>query len=150
MDRQEIKLALRARLLAVAELPDARAWQSVNFVPSALVPHVTESFVPGASRLLTMPAEHATVETTGLYVIGVFGLTNQGDDPIQQIVAGILAAFPPGYAWLVDSGDRLEIRGDVAPIDSQILPVDKHKSRANVTIPWRVWSRNRFPTSLTA
>lgn len=148
----EVHLALRARLEAVGELPTWRAWENVeNGVqsnPPLTEPHVDEKFDPNTGRMLSYPARHGWVEYTGFYFVGVYAPTNRGSEPIRDILAGILPQFPPAYAWVLDSGDRLEIRGDdVVPLPGPILPDGRNKSRSLVAIPWRVWTPNAFPSS---
>jgi hypothetical protein len=151
IDLEEVHLALRAILSAVAELPTLRAWENVDFTPSATQPSVSEEMGQSSDRLLSGTAANGTVETTGLYVVKLFGIAGRGDADIREIVTAIKTAFPIGAGTTaLDSVDTLRIEGDAGYDVSQILSIGHGKSQCTLTIPWLAYWRNAAVLSLTA
>lgn len=144
LDDEEIHLALRAQLEAVAEIPPPRdrAWTNVDFKPDALRPHIESDFVPGPRPVLTMPARGGIVDASGLFVPKYYGLENEGEGIARAVVTAILRAFSPGLTITLPSGNTLRIRSDAAPYPGQILPAGKNKTRCAITIPWRCYAAN--------
>lgn len=145
MSRAEIKLAFRAILDTVAELPQDRAWGSVPFIPDVTRPHVVDEFMPRVSGLVSFPADHGVVQSEGLYFVTIYGLTGEGEAPIDAMVDAVLAALPPGLPIPLDSGDTLHVHPTKGADGGQIVPSDKNKSRCQITINWLHFSHNLIP-----
>jgi hypothetical protein len=139
VSRKAVKLALRARLEAVAGIPSAaqRAFENKDFTPTSGVPYIEEEFVPQPGFLPGLSRGPSV--SFGLYIVKWYGLANTGEGDIGTGVDAILAAFPPGYTFAqLANGDAIRIRGDVAPSSGQILPQDDGWAVCTITIPFRV------------
>jgi hypothetical protein len=147
MDEHETHMALRARLEAIAELPEQRSWEQVGTRPVVNEPHIVEQFVPGSVNMISGPAQGGSIQTDGDYVVMVYGLTAAGDEAIREITAAIRAAFAPGVGETLPSGNVLRIKTKPAPWAGQILPAGNNKSRCTVTIPFYVHSINTIPST---
>lgn len=135
-------LALRNRLLTVAGLPTARAFENVAFTPVAGTAYVAEQFVPATNTALTIPTAHALVEETGLYVVQWFGLDGAGISAIRAGADAVLAAFAPGTSVTSTANDVIRVRSDTGPRASQILPQPNGFAVCTITIPWYAYSQN--------
>jgi hypothetical protein len=136
------QLALRSRLLTVAGLPAARAWENKNYTAIPGTPYVADSYVPGTNSLITFPANNGTVEETGLYVVQWYGVADSGIGTIRAGVQAILAAFAPGTVVTSTTGDVIRVRTDVGPMAGQLMPMDAGFAVCTVKIPWRARSQN--------
>lgn len=142
IDHGQAHLALRNRLLTVAGIPAARAWENKKFSAAPGVPYLADQYVPATSRILSFPANKGTTEETGLYVVQWYGLADTGITAMRTGVQAILAAFAPGTSLTATSGDVVRVRSDVGPVAGQILPMDSGFACCTVKIPWRAWSQN--------
>lgn len=141
-DDHATHLALRGQLLTAAALPEACAWENVDFTPPTAAEYIEEEFVPATPTLLTT-VSHGVLESPGLYVAKVYGFANTGAAAIRTITTSILGVFLPGSALTLGNGDVVRIRGDVAPWAGQILPQGNGRAVSTVTVPFRVYSTNQ-------
>ena len=140
-DEEETHLALRAVLESVAELPQTRAWQSVEVKPSATVDYVGDELSLGGSTVISGPAQHGTIEQEGEYIVLVVCRQGRGNAGVRVITSSVLAAFPPGLAIALPSGARLHIATNPAPRPGD-TENDGTRQRKEVFIPWFVHSIN--------
>jgi hypothetical protein len=140
INHQAVQLALRNQ--AIPALPALREWENVAFTPTAGQPFVEEDYVPAGSTLRGLVLA-GMVEDTALYVIRWYGLAGQGTKAINDGITALLARFAPGTAILASDGSIVRVRGDVAPIRSQITNTDDGAwAVTTVTIPVRVFTQN--------
>jgi hypothetical protein len=146
-DGEEVHMALRERLEAIAEIPPPqdRAWSSVSFKPDPTRPHIESNFTHDTAEVTSFPVNAGTLQTTGLYVVRYYGLTGRGESDIRTVITAILRAFAPGLGMVLPSGVTLYIRHDVGPAPSEIIPVGSGKSFSAIRIPWRAFSNNLIP-----
>jgi hypothetical protein len=109
--------------------------------PIAGRPYTEEEFVPGPSRLLSAPAAGGEYESTGLYIIKIYGLSDTGIGGIRKMADALLALFTPGTK-LTAGAYAIRPRGDTAAWAGQILPQGNGWSVCSVTVPWVAYSTN--------
>lgn len=125
------------RTLAVG-LPTRRRWENERFTVLPDRHYVEEDYVPGPSRLTSMPSAGGTVIDTGEYVLRWYGIANTGLPGLTKCVDALLALFPPGgaIATLSGNGGVLRTRADVGPRRGQLMPEPPGWAVIPVTIPW--------------
>ena len=135
-DRRRIRLALRNQLLTVSGLPAARAWTNVEHTPVQGQAFIAESFSQDTAHLRTLTAG-GVIEATGMYAIQWYGVADTASQSIDDGVAAILAAFPPGLALPLSDGTSVRVRGGIAPFAGEILPTGDGWAVCTVKVFWR-------------
>lgn len=146
-DDEEVSLALRAQLEAVAEVPPPvdRFWNNIGGEPDVLRPHLEADFLPGKPDVTTTPAEGGHIDAIGQLVVRYYGLQKTGESAIWAVVRGIKAAFRPATSIALPSGNTLRIRARPAPYSGQILPTKNNKAVCTITITWESQALNVAP-----
>lgn len=136
-----VEVAAGGRTISVG-VPALRAFENVDLIPVAGRPYFEEDFVPGTNTLRTFPAQGATGEETGLYVLKIYGLSNVGISAIRKTIDALKALFAPGTT-LTAGVNTVRVRSDVSVQSGQILPQGNGWSVCVLTIPWRAYSINQ-------
>ena len=136
-----VDAAAAGRTLLVG-LPALRAFENVDLIPVAGRPYVEEEYVPATNAMLTFPAQSATVEETGLYIVKWYGLSNTGISAIRKSVDALKALFAPGTTLTAASGDVVWARATIAATTGQMIPLTGGWSALVLTVPWLARSTN--------
>lgn len=119
-------------------------------VPASLAPvpgvpyTLTESWHMG-SELLGAPAEDSTREDRGAFAVMLHGIVGVGEKALTDAAEAVLSRFPPGLTIPIGA-ESVRIRTDSPPFMSALLPISGTHVRCDVTIPWRSYRRNAFPS----
>lgn len=133
------------RTLAVG-LPSRMAWENVPLAPVVGQPFGEEEFVPTPGRARTFPADVASMEETGLYVVRVYVPQQVGTNALRRYADALVALFKAGTGLTPATGHTLRVRSDFAPWASGVRFQTDATGRAvaagwavvTVTIPWRL------------
>lgn len=128
----------------VAGIPLLRAWENEQFPPTAQRPYISDAFIAATSGLRSFPAQGATLDESGLYVLTWYGLSQVGIRAIRKSVTALKALYAPGTV-LVVGASALRVKGsptEAGPSSGQLVPVDGGWSAVVITIPWRGESIN--------
>lgn len=112
---ESILTALRARLLTVTTLPDARAWQNTALTPDPSAPFV-------ADYMLTMDTQNIELgptpraRTTLLYQVSVRVPVNTGAHPALAIASAIADAFRTGGLVYVNAEPMTLLDERIGPL----------------------------------
>lgn len=123
-------------------LPALRAWENVKFEPTQGRPYVDEDLVMGGGSVLTLPTRTGLTEQDGLSIWTWFGLAGMGPESLDRAATALTKLFAPNTKFVLSDGSVIVVRGDVLPHDGQITPVDGGWAYVQVSIPWRVTTRN--------
>ena len=128
-----------SRTLSVG-LPSSRAWENLAFEPSAPIPHVEETYLPGQMTRIGI-GQFSSLEATSLYLLKLHGPIHVGRDALSAYTDALLAHFPPSLPLTLSTGDVTRVRGDLAPYPSGLDRIDT-QTVVTVTIPLRTRSAN--------
>lgn len=126
--------------LLIVRLPEGKAWDNVQFSPTAKRPYVEEDFIPATKTLRGMK-NGGLVQETGLYVLKLYGLSDTGVSAIRKTLDALEALYAPGTT-LTAGPLTVRVRTDLAPWQGQILPQGDGWSVCSLTIPWESYSLN--------
>jgi len=124
-----------------ALMPTGRAYDNLNFTPTANRPWVNQSLVTGPSVLRSGPASGGTREDTGLFIVHWYALANTGAAALRKSVQAVAALFTSGTA-LAAGSHTVHVRGDVAPSYSAPRAVNGGWVLSTLSVPYRVYSTN--------
>lgn len=128
------------RTIAVG-LPALRAWENVDFTPTAGRWFVDEDYLPGPAEQITLGALGA-IETLPQYVLKLYGTANAGASALYKVADALLALFAPRRTLTLSTGDTIAVRTSPAPYRGQLLPAESGWSLIAVTVPLRSRSAN--------
>lgn len=123
-----------------ANLPSARLYENVPLTPTADEPYLVESYLPGGLTKATL-GQRGELEATPTYVLQLYAPPATGIGAIRRTLDALTAHFAPGTAIAVGS-DVARVRGDVAPIQSQLTQTEAGWAVATLTIPLRIRTAN--------
>lgn len=129
------------RTIAVG-LPALRAWENVDFTPTAGRWYVDEDYLPGPVEQQTFGGVGGEIETLPQYVLKLYGSANTGATALYKVADALLALFAPKRTLTLSTGDTVAVRTSPAPYRGQLLPSDTGWSLVTVTIPLRSRSAN--------
>lgn len=132
-----IEAAAAGRTLSVG-LPASRAWENVAFTPATGVPYVTEEFVPGPGKRVTL-GEFAQIEYLPLYFPKIYVPAGVAVGASDAYADAIIRHFPPGLDVLATAQDQMRVRGDTAPYAGQLLQTTPGFAVVPVNVP--LWLR---------
>lgn len=132
-DARTVETAAAARTIAVG-LPALRAWENVDFTPTAGRWFVEEDYLPGPVAQITLGAR-GQVETLPQYVLKFYGTANAGVGALYKAADAVLTLFAPRTQLTLSTGDLLSVRTNPAPYRGQLLPAEAGWSLVAVTVP---------------
>lgn len=124
-------------------LPSARAWENIDFTPTAGAWYVEEDYLPGPAAQVTL-GNYGQVETFPTYVLKLYGPSKVGVGALYALADAVLDAFVPRTAMTLSTGDTLVVRTDPAPFRGQLLQADGGWAVVSVTVPCRSRSPNTY------
>lgn len=124
-----------------ALLPALRAWENVDFTPTAGRWFVDEDYLPGPVEQITL-GPLGSVETLPQYVLKLYGTANAGATALYKAADAVLGLFPPRKTLTLSTGDTIAVRTSPAPYRGQLLPAEAGWSLITVTVPLRSRSAN--------
>lgn len=122
-------------------LPALRAWENVDFTPTAGRWWVQEDYLPGPAAQISLGAR-GQVETLPIYALNLYGLANTGVTALSKMADALLALFAPRTGLVLTSGDVVVVRTAPAPYRGQLVQGDPGWAVVPVTIPCLVRSAN--------
>ena len=122
-------------------LPALRAWENVDFTPTAGRWFLEEDYLPGPAEQITLGARGA-IESLPQYVLKLYGVAATGPTALYKAADALLTLFAPRAALVLSSGDVVAVRTNPAPYRGQLLPAESGWSVIAVTIPCRTRSAN--------
>ena len=139
-DARTEEVAASGRSLTVG-LPSRRAWELIDFEPTPGRLYVTEAFLPDPPVLLSNNPDGGHMEESGLYVVNVAGLPNQGIIALRRYGKKIKERFS-ALTQIAAGSDTLIVRGrPIAPSASQVTPQETGWAICTITIPWHCFTR---------
>lgn len=123
-------------------LPAIRVYDNRKGAPTVLRPYVTNELVQGATQIKTWPTSRGRFQEEWLSIWTFYGIAGTGDAALFAWVGAFKALFAPGTTITMTDSTTARVRGDVAPKNGQILPVDGGWARCTVTIPLRSSTAN--------
>jgi hypothetical protein len=105
----------------VVGLPSLRAWENADFTPTRGLPFLEEQFMPGIA-FTTNDGDDGMLERRPMYSPRVYVPSNTGFLADGRYADAIAALFAPGTQIPIASGEKLVVRGDVAPMLGQRAP----------------------------
>jgi hypothetical protein len=136
VNHRAAQMALRARLVTLAELPAVRVWDNTAYNPVPGVPYVEEEYVPGGAFGLGL----RITEDTGLYVIRWYGLAGTGLGALATGADALIAHFPREAGYAMSDGNTVQIRSRPSPYRGAIRRADAGFAVCVITIPWRIYT----------
>lgn len=127
-----VEASAAARTLAVS-LPVLRAWENVEFTPTAGLPYVHEQYVPGPTSLEAF-GTNAAIEVTPMYVLHFYVKANTGISGDGKYADKALTLFAPGTQITVGS-DTVEVRAAPGPYRGQRYQFENGFSMVPVNVP---------------
>ena len=123
----------------IVGVPETRAWENRDANPIPGRSWLREEFVPAGSFLRSYPAQGATMEESGLYILTWFGLPKYGEGAIRKSVDALRALFTSGTILLAGT-TPVRITGtsplEPGPFAGQILPDGNGWMYCQLRIPW--------------
>lgn len=122
-------------------LPSRRAWEGVDFVPTADAPFVQERYLAGPTTLVTISAA-GELESTPSYSVTFTVKAGFGMEAANRYADACLALFRPGTTLGLADGTTLRVRGDTGPFRAPMIQDGAGWQSVVVTIPCRVYTTN--------
>jgi len=123
------------------ELPSNRAWENIDFDPTAGEPWVEEQFLGGPSSQITT-GPNGWLEVDPLYVLQVHAVEGKGVGAPNGYADALLSLFSPLTAMTLTNGDVLRVRTDTGPYRGQLLRRRPGYATVPVTVPLRLQTLN--------
>jgi len=122
-------------------LPSLRLWENADSgsPPPVGVPYVEEQYIPGPA-FIGNDGDQGILEMRPMYAPRVYVPSNTGFLADSRYADAIQALYAPGTQFTLASGNRLTVRGDVAPYRAQRTNPAPGWSCIPVTIPLRCTS----------
>jgi len=122
-------------------LPADRAWENVEFTPTAGDPFVVEQFVPGGTNQFTAGAK-GWMEAQVLYSVQVHVPQKVGIGAANGYADALIALFSPRTTMTLTNGDTLRVRADTGPYRGQLISRDPGWATVPITVPLRLYTPN--------
>lgn len=129
-----------AASLAVG-LPALRAWENLDFTPTASRWFVEEDYLPGPAAQVAL-GPRGEMELLPTYVLKLYGLTNHSTAALYKAADALLTLFAPRTSLTLSTGDTIIVRTNPAPYRSQLLPGAPGWAMVALTVPCVVRSAN--------
>lgn len=134
-----VQAAGAARTLSVG-LPAMRAWENVAFTPTAGAPYVTEQYVPGPGKKISL-GPLGELEYLPLFAPHVHVPSGVGPEAGDAYADALLTLFAPETSITL-ANSTLRVRGDVAPYSGQLLQSAPGFATIPVNVPLRLRTAN--------
>jgi len=127
-------------------LPNRKAYENtyvagVPLTPKVGAPYIVEMLQPGASRMITMPANGGLLEEDVLSRWNWYFPIGAGTEAIDRTVKAFKKLFTPGTNLTLADSTRLKVRGDTTVKHSNPVYTDTH-AVVTITIPCRAVTHN--------
>lgn len=122
-------------------LPALRAWENIDFTPTAGRWFVEEDYLPGPAVQETLGPQ-GQVETLPEYVLRLYGLENTSTAALYKLANALLEHLPPRHNLVLSDGNVVVIRTNPAPYRGQLLRTKDGWAMVSVVFPCRVRSAN--------
>lgn len=132
--------AAAGKTIAVG-LPALRAWENLDFTPTAGRWFVEEDYLPGPAAQITL-GRYGQIETLPQYVLKLYGMSNTGPGALYRAADALLTLFAPRTEFTCSTGDVVMVRTNPAPYRGQLIPAEAGWSAVVVTIPCLVRAAN--------
>ena len=122
-------------------LPGDRAWENVEFTPTAGRPFIVEQLVPGSTTQFTAGA-NGWMEAQVLYSVQVHVPQKVGIGAANGYADALATLFSPRTTMTLTNGDTLRVRADTGPYRGQLISRDPGWATVPITVPLRLYTTN--------
>lgn len=138
----EAEAEAAGRTIATA-LPVMRTWENTPTRPAAGKPYVSEQYIPGPTRQVTV-GQDGQLEVTPQYQVQVSVPENTGSGAAREYADALMGLFAPGTSMTLTNGDVLRVRTDTGPFSGQLQRGEAGWVVLPVTFPCRLRTQNQI------